>query len=230
MRKLTAAAALSLTVLTSACTSVVTQDQVSTLDNVENRISKGVTTGDEVRAYLGTPNYLGTASDGKNIMGFALNNSRKLDEVGKSFLKGFVTFGIASSSIPEVVKAIVFKLDDKGVVEDYAAAGYTYIQKKRVTFWLEADREMTERELHSEIDYDEDEIYELFWQDLAKAKGVSVSDLSSDEKYQEFKFCNIPCHAARIATKAYGPLKTFTFDVQEKAGDGSRMQEMFGSR
>lgn len=230
MRKLTAAAALSLTVLTAACTSVVTQDQVSTLDNVENRISKGVTTGDEVRAYLGTPNYLGTASDGKDIMGFALNNSRKVGQVGKDFLKSMLTFNIAAKTIPEVVKAVVFKLDDKGVVEDYAAAGYTYVQKSRMKFWIEADRDMTERELHSDVDYDEDEIYELYWQDLAKAKGVSVSDLSSDEKYREFDFCNIPCHAARIATKAYGPLKTFTFDVQEEAGDGSRMQEMFGSR
>ena len=174
--------------LLTGCANTTVQSKTVSVTKIEKNITKNQTTLADLRAMLGSPLVIGkTNDDHKKIAGFLLRTEMHF---AKNFAKHMLTFGIASSNDAYVVKNAVFKFDDNDRVIDYRFNGYSYINRHRMIPWNEAQRELTEEELRSDISYTEDDAYDKYLETVAKEKGVAVSDLDKKEKGKEFPFCN----------------------------------------
>lgn len=208
--------------LLTGCVNSTVQSKTVNVTKIEQNVTKNQTTLSDLRAMLGTPFVIGkTHDDHKKVAGFMLRTSTWAS-AGKNIAKSMFTLGLGSKSTPFVIKNAIFKFDDNDVVTDYKFNGYSYISKNRITFWNEAQRELTDAELRSEISYTEDEIYDKYLESVAKEKGVAVSDLDSDVKGKEFKFCNIYCQGINGALKAFGNFDIIDGDPAAEPNDGSK--------
>ena len=160
--------------LLTGCVNSTVQSKPVSITKIEQNVTKNQTTLSDLRAMLGTPFVIGkTKDDHKKVAGFMLRTSSWANE-GKNFAKHMLTFGFGSKATPYVIKNAIFKFDDNDVVTDYAFNGYSFIIKHRMSFWNEAQRELTDEELKSDVSYTEDETYDKYLESVAKEKGVAV--------------------------------------------------------
>lgn len=208
--------------LLTGCVNSTVQSKPVSITKIEQNVTKNQTTLSDLRAMLGTPFVIGkTKDDHKKVAGFMLRTSSWANEA-KNFAKHMLTFGFGSKATPYVIKNAIFKFDDNDVVTDYAFNGYSFIIKHRMSFWNEAQRELTDEELKSDVSYTEDETYDKYLESVAKEKGVAVSDLDSDVKEKEFKFCNIYCQGINGALKAFGNFDITDGDPAKEPNDGTK--------
>ncbi|MBQ8024412.1 MAG: hypothetical protein IJ254_09155 [Succinivibrio sp.] len=208
--------------LLTGCVNATVQSKPVSVTKIEQNVTKNQTTLSDLRAMLGTPFVIGkTLDDHKKVAGFMLRNNT-WGSVGKNFAKHMLTFGFGAKATPFLIKNAIFKFDDNDVVTDYSFNGYNFIIKHRIGTWNEADRELTDEELKSDVVYSIDETYDKYLESVAKEKGVAVSDLDSDIKGKEFPFCNIACHGVKGVNKAFGPFEITEGDPSSEPNDGSK--------
>ena len=208
--------------LLTGCVNSTVQSKTVNVTKMERNVTKNQTTRADLRAMLGTPFVIGkTRDDHKKVAGFMLRTSTWTN-AGKNIAKSMFTLGLGSKSTPFVIKNAIFKFDDNDVVTDYKFNGYSYVAKNRITFWNEAQRELTDEELRSEVSYTVDQTYDKYLESVAKEKGVAVSDLDSDVKEREFPFCNIYCQGINGALKAFGNFDITDGDPAKEPNDGSK--------
>ncbi len=206
----------------TGCVNSTVQSKPVSVTKIEQNVTKNQTTLSDLRAMLGTPFVIGkTNDDHKKVAGFMLRTSAWVN-MGKNFAKSMFTLGLGAKVRQYLEKNAVFKLDDNDVVIDYKFNGYSYITKQRMTFWNEAERELTDEELKSDVSYNVDETYDKYLESVAKEKGVAVSDLDSDIKEKEFPFCNFACHGVKGVNKAFGPFEITDVDPVKEPNDGSK--------
>lgn len=209
-------------VFMTGCVNSTYQEKVVSVEKIEKNIVKNETTLNDLRALLGTPAIIGkTKDDNKKIAGFVIRTSLTANTV-KNIGKHLISFGFMSKSDPMVQKNVVVKLDENNVMIDYAFDGYSYLMKHRVGRWNAAERELTQEELYSAIQYDDEEILTKYKEALAKEKGCSVRELSKADINKSFKACNLYCFCERSMKKAFGEFDMVDEDPSEKEGDGSK--------
>lgn len=161
--------------LLTGCVNATVQSKPVSVTKIEQNVTKNQTTLSDLRAMLGTPFVIGkTLDDHKKVAGFMLRNNT-WGSVGKNFAKHMLTFGFGAKATPFLIKNAIFKFDDNDVVTDYSFNGYNFIIKHRIGTWNEADRELTDEELKSDVVYSIDETYDKYLESVAKEKGVAVS-------------------------------------------------------
>ena len=133
--------------LLTGCVNSTVQSKPVSITKIEQNVTKNQTTLSDLRAMLGTPFVIGkTKDDHKKVAGFMLRTSSWANK-GKNFAKHMLTFGFGSKATPYVIKNAIFKFDDNDVVTDYAFNGYSFIIKHRMSFWNEAQRELTDERI-----------------------------------------------------------------------------------
>ncbi len=206
----------------TGCANVSYEDKLPTATQIKSSVTVGSTTEEEVRKKLGTPTAVAKLKDTNHeIYSFTFSTS-VFNNAAANFGKGMATFGLGAKKTPISEKNAYIEFDENKIVKDIRVNGYTYVSKHRFKFWTEAEREMTEEELESNLEYNVDTIYDKYFTKLAEEKGVDKSALTDDEKYQEFDFCNIHCHNIRGLEKEYGKnnIEVTDSDPKAMAGDG----------
>ena len=154
----------------TGCVNSTYQEKVVSVEKIEKHLVKNETTLNDLRALLSTPAIIGkTKDDNKKIAGFIIRTSMTTN-LAKNIGKGLISFGFMSKSDPMVQKNVIVKLDENDVLTDYAFDGYSYIMRHRVGFWNQAERALTQEELYSSINYDDEEILTKYKEALAKEK------------------------------------------------------------
>ena len=223
MKKFILAAVLFCTsIFMTGCVNSTYQEKVVSVEKIEKHLVKNETTLNDLRALLGTPAIIGkTKDDNKKIASFIIRTSLTTN-LAKNIGKGLISFGFMSKSDPMVQKNVIVKLDENDVLTDYAFDGYSYIMRHRVGYWNQAERALTQEELYSSINYDDEEILTKYKEDLAKEKGCSVSELSKEDIKKSFKHCNLYCFCERSMKKIYGEFEMVDDNPSAKEGDGSK--------
>jgi outer membrane protein assembly factor BamE (lipoprotein component of BamABCDE complex) len=201
----------------TGCANVSYEDKLPTASQIKSSVTVGSSTEADVRKKLGTPTAIAKLKDTKHVIYSFTFSTSIYNNAAANFGKGIATFGIAADKTPFSVKNAYVEFDENKIVKDIKVNGYTYVSKSRLTFWTEAEREMTNEELESNLEYNIDTIYDRYFTKLAEDKGVDKSALTDDEKYQEFKFCNIHCHNLRGLEKEYGKNNVEVTDYNPKA-------------
>ncbi|MGN0915087.1 MAG: hypothetical protein ACI4NE_01865 [Succinivibrio sp.] len=227
MKKLFALFTLLILSLTlTGCVNTTSSSVVPSLQDIKEKV---VDTGDTIevaRAKLGTPSIIAVKNDTTQVLAFSFTNGM-FSNFGKNFAKGFFTLGLGSKTNPVVIKTAYITFVD-GKAENVKFAGYSYITKNRITFWNEAEHELTEEEINSPLNFTIDEIYELYYKDKAAELNVPVNELPSDVKDKEFPFYNIHGHVC-LGFDKYFKLKefqNFIADPEALENDGSRIKEI----
>ncbi len=221
-RILSLIAVLALSLGLTGCANINHQVEVMDLSKVEQDIKVGETTLAEARTKLDTPAFISTTTaEHKKVAGFIFLNNTTGRKVGNIFLKAG-SFGLARSTLPQIAKFVYLTLDEHDVVSEVKLAGYSWMLLIGMTrSRMEALRELTDEELHSRLRYDDLTIYEKFYEQVAREKGVSVAELSKKEKRARFPVCNADCLIHRKAEELYGSFdeKTFKEIPDEQPGD-----------
>lgn len=207
----------------TGCVNSVYQEKLVSVEKIEKHLVKNETTLNDLRELLGTPAIIGrTKDDNKKVAGFIIRSSLTAN-LAKNVAKHVISLGFMLKTDPYVQKNAVFKFDENDVMTDYSFDGYSYIHKYKVKQWIEDERALTQEELYSVIDYDDEEILTKYKESLAKEQGCSVRELSKADIKKRFPYCNLACHCERSIKKAFGEFDFIEEDPEAKEGDGSKL-------
>lgn len=217
----TACAALFLT----GCASVKTSSNGFDASRVDPFIKLNETTLADVRVLLGTPTMMGVTQDGGHtVVGYGLAGHNAWGGFGRAMGKNLLTMGLGAKSYEYTVKTVLFKFDADNKVIDYKKSGASYLTKRRLTFWNECERKLTQQEINSPVNYGVSEICKIYALEIAAKEGIKADDVDTGK---EFEFCNIPCQTIRGAVEAFGELKSQSDLIERQDGDGSKSQLLF---
>lgn len=215
------AAAVALT----GCASVKRDTDGYDTESIKSVIKVGETSLTDIRAVFGTPTLTAVCvSDNAQIVGYALAGDGGAATFGKNFGYGMLTFGFGAKTNQVTQKNVIFKFNDDGILTDYQRNGVSYLIRKRLTFWNECERKLTEDEVLRRVNYSADEVCKNYAKDVAAKEGIPVSEVDTGK---EFEFCNIPCQTERAAKEFYGELKDVEMLVPSQEGDGSKGHILF---
>ncbi|SKA69128.1 SmpA / OmlA family protein [Succinivibrio dextrinosolvens DSM 3072] len=201
----------------TGCANVSYEDKLPTASQIKSSVTVGSSTEADVRKKLGTPTAIAKLKDTNHVIYSFTFSTSLYNNAATNFGKGMATFGLGAKKTPISEKNAYIEFDENKIVKDIKVNGYTYVHKHRFTLWTEAEREMTNEELETNLEYNVDTIYDKYFTKLAEEKGVDKSALTDDEKYQEFEFCNIHCHNLRGLEKEYGKNNVEVTDYNPKA-------------
>lgn len=211
-------------VLLTGCASIQKSYDGHDLSRIDPYVEKNKTTYREMRGLLGTPTLTAKTKDGDFVAGWALVGNRPGGAFGRNVGKGMLTLGFGSKTNEATVKNVIVRFADDGTVADVRKSGWSYLQKHRITYWLECERPLTEAELNTPLNYTVDEICEVYANEVAAKENIPVDEVDTGK---ETDFCNIPCHTRRDAVSAFGPLVEVDQLVDAEEGDGARFAEIF---
>ncbi|MGN0901748.1 MAG: hypothetical protein ACI4M9_00555 [Succinivibrio sp.] len=227
MKKLFALFTLLILSLTlTGCVNTTSSTVVPSLKDIKEKVVDTSDTIEEARAKLGTPSIIAIKDDSTQVQAFSFTTGMHRN-FGKNFGKSLLTLGFGSQTHPVILKTAYITFVD-GKADNVKFVGYSYITKNRMTFWNEAEHELTEEEINSPLNYTVDDIYELYYKDKAAELNVPVKELPSDVKAKEFPFYNIHGHICLGFDKYFKlkEFKTFIPDPDALENDGSRIKEI----
>ena len=200
------------------------------ITKVEKLITKNKSKESTIRQYLGTPTYECTnLKDGKRMVGFTIFSDHFYKSTGKGLFWGYITFGIKSKVYPFTLKFLTFKVNDKGIIENYKSSGEVFNYHVRLGTWVEYQRSMTRKELRSQINYTESEIEDTFAYLYYKKYKVHLDDLDSDKKDKIIineNFVSFQDEAYKHGQKAFGKCSAMITSPTRK-NDGIKANEIF---
>lgn len=226
LSRLFALGALLSSFIFTGCANIQFASVLPATDDIDRYVEVGKTTYQETRELLGTPLFEGEFTQNRTRVVAYCIAGPLLKNAGQNFAKHLVTLGFGSKSEAMAAKNIFFMLDENNVVKEKYFTGFTAVHKWRVTNWFEAERTMTEAELKGHSGYRVDDCYQIYFEELAKKKNVSVADLSSDDKYAETPYHTYFTYAVKQLTAKYGKLKITNSSPESAAGDGKNLDQL----
>lgn len=172
---------------------------------VQENIKINKTTYTDVRKLLGTPFFITTIAKKNKLLAYIYVSSA-WKNTRDNFCRAIISAGLASQDLPVVLKDVYVVLNEDNTVKDLKINGYSFILRKRFLIWVEAFRKLNKKELYSTIDYEVNDCYQHYFEDLAALYEKPISEVPEDEKEKEFAYQPIQKLCYDGAVEFYGLL------------------------
>ena len=219
------ALALSATLLLSGC--VATKNKLNGFDAslVDPYVTLNETTEADIRTILGTPTTEAILkTDGTRVITFAITAQNGGAQMARNFGKHMLTLGFGSKKNEITQKNLSFKINADGVITDYKKTGVAYLNMRRLTFWNECERPLTDAEINSPVHYSDIEICQTYAADMAAKKGIKVEEVDIGAETEN---CSVMCQSVRALTQSFGELADYSHHVDSLPTDGTKSDLLF---